>query len=139
RAVAVLARVCGKAGRRRLVDMVQDRTHYPLGAAAASALLETPTGVETELLEPMDGDQLRVRHATVAVEMALLLGARAAPEQVRAAAEKVARSASRKLLLVALAVAALERDDGAAEAVASLLPAGLQSSLAPACYDGPPI
>jgi hypothetical protein len=139
RAVAVLARVCGEAGLRRLVDMVQDRTHYPLGAAAASALLETPAVVETELLTPIDGDQLLVRHATVSVEMALLLGAKSAPEQVRAVAEKVGGSATRKPLLVPLAVAALERTDGAAEAVVAMLPADLQLSLAPACYDGPPI
>ena len=137
--LAVLARVCGRDGRGRLVDLVRDRTNYPLGAAAAGALLDTEVTVESDLLAAMDGRELLSRHATVAVEAGLLFGAKAGLAHLLAVAQAVSGHASRRALLVALAAAALERTDGAAEAMTALLPAKLQAGLKPACYDGPPL
>lgn len=127
----------GAHGQRKLVAMAIDRTQVYRGAAAAWALVLSDTPVAQDLLSPIDVRELLERRAVVAVAMSILLGLRAAPDHVRAAAEAVSGHPKRRALMIPLLVGSAGRADGVPEMVATHMASALAEAVAIACGEGP--
>jgi hypothetical protein len=112
-----------------------NRSNIFLGAAATSALLESEIPPDYELLAPITVQELLSRRAIVAVEMALLLGLRGAPDKVQGAAQALAAHPRRSALMTPLIVSSAERTDGVREIVAGLAAPGQAEAVVAACYE----
>jgi len=124
----------GAFGQGKLMALATDRGNIFVATAAASALLTSPAQVDPALLTPITTQELLTRHAMVAVELALLVGLRGAPDHVRTAAEAVAAHPRRSALIVPLIVGSAERTDGAREIVAGLAAPGKAEAVVAASY-----
>lgn len=108
--------------RARVMRMALRTGSPPMHRLAAEALVMESAVVDTALAGEVEDAQLEARTATVAYPMTLLVGLRADDAQILSAARTLAASSFRRILLLPLILAALQRNADLAMRLAPLFP-----------------
>lgn len=108
--------------QRRVLRYAMKTGHLPLHAFAAEALLDHVEHLEPELAEEIPVEQLAGRISTVAIPLALILGAIARPDHVLQTAQMIAAKPTCRALVAVIWLAASQRSTVAADDLLKLLP-----------------
>jgi hypothetical protein len=108
--------------RRRVLRYAMKTGRLPLHAFAAEALLDHVEHLEPELANEIPVEQLADRISTVAIPLALILGAVASPDRVLEVAQMIAAKPTRRALVAVIWLAASKRSAVAADDLLKLLP-----------------
>ena len=119
----LLAKSAGVSVQDRLFDLAVTPGNVAIRRSAASALLSAGEQVSATVVSRITADLLVTRYEPVAVNLTLLLAWLGAVPTVVAIAEQLATNPKRRVLLLLIVWLLRDRDDGAAETVAAMLPA----------------
>lgn len=126
---SLLVRSGGTAIQNKLLDMALNPGRFQLRRAAALSLMYEGEKVSTSVASRVTSDHLAKRPPTIAASLTVLLGARAAIQQVKDTAESLSINSKRRVLLLLLIRLLTDRDHDAAQGVANMLPASHPGAL----------
>jgi hypothetical protein len=135
--LAAMVRNDGTAGATRVCDIAVSRENLHLSIAASWALFQGHQQVDRATAARLTVGEVRMRHAAVAVPMAMVVGACAFEDHVLEAARTLSTNSNRKALLLPLAVGATAQGGPLADRVVTLLPDDRVASARAALADGP--
>jgi hypothetical protein len=119
----ILASRGGTASQEKLVRLAITPGKTSARRSAAWALLMSRMHLAPEVIEQITTDMLETRIESIAVLLTLIFAATASLEKVRVAAERLAASSKRRVLLLLMIRELTERDVELAKQVALMLPA----------------
>lgn len=119
---ALLAKAGGFCFQERLFELAIASGHRAIGREASNVLLGAYEHLSPKLIARINPALLASSAEPVAVSFVLLFSWRAEPEVVRQAAQELATSNQRRLLLVLMIWLVRERAMSVAEQIASMLP-----------------
>lgn len=119
----LLAKSAGVSVQDRLFDLAVTPGNVAVRRSAGSALLVAGEAVSTTIVSRITADLLVTRYEPIAVNLTLLLAWRGDVSAVLSAAEQLATNPKRRVLLLLIVWVLRDRDEGAAETIAAMLPA----------------